>query len=224
MKVRNIVSSLACMVAVGAAGIAQAAPVNGSFESNFSGWTVTGDGYLVTQTGNTRTRHDYQTYQGWEGSDVWFGAPAKEGSNFAVFGSKGNESDGSLTSALWTASNQFLSFWQAGNNSSGQAASSKAFAQILDDTGAVLATQAVTSYNDSVWRQWSFDLAALGLQAGDQFRFRYQDNWSWSVIDHVADSGPALPGGAPANNVPEPGSLALAGLGALMLGLRRRAR
>ena len=224
MKVQSLATGLTCLLALLGTNLAQATPVNGSFESNFSNWTVTGDGYLVTQNGNARSRHDYQTYQGWEGADVWFSSPAQQGNTFAVFGSKGNESVGGLTSSLWTASNQILSFWQAGNDSRGQADSIKAYAEILNASGAVLGTQAVTSRNDSVWREFSFDLAALGLHAGDQYRFRYTDGYSWSVIDNVAESGAALAGGAAANNVPEPGTLALAGLGMLAAGLGRRKR
>jgi PEP-CTERM motif len=219
VNVRTLFSTLACALSIAAVSPANATVINGGFESNFSGWTVTGDGYLVTQTGSSRVRHDYQTYQGWEGADVWFGNnPAPGGSTYAVFGSKGNESVGSLTSSLWTATNQFISFWTAGNNTS-WVGTNRAYAEILSDTGAVLAHQYVTSYNDSVWRQFSFDLAAIGLGGGDQFSFRFTDGYSWSVIDNVAEYGPALPSA----DVPEPTSLALVGIGILALARRRRA-
>ena len=213
MKIRTVMAVLGCAFSLAALSPAQATVINGSFESNFSNWTVTGDGYLVTDSGAGRSRHDYQTYQGWEGADVWFSAAPEQGSTYAVFGSQGNESVGSLTSSLWTATNQYLSFWQAGNNTS-SVGNQRAYAQILSSTGSVLSQQYLTSYNDSVWRQFTFDLAALGLHAGDQFSFRYVDGYSWSVIDNVSDSGPAL--------VPEPTSLALVGVGALMLARRRR--
>lgn len=220
MKVRALISLLGCALSLALATPVQATVINGGFENNFSGWTVTGDGYLVTQTGSNRVRHDYQTYQGWEGADVWFGSAAKDGSTFAVFGSHGNESSGGLTSALWTATNQIISFWTAGNYTANQG-NNRAYAEILSSTGDVLAKQYLNSYNDSVWRQFSFDLAALGLSNGDQFRFHFEDGYSWSVIDNIAESGPALPGGG---NVPEPASLALAGVGVLMLARRGRRR
>jgi len=43
----------------------------------------------------------------------------------------------------------------------------KAFAQIRSMSGVVLAQIDITSYNDSMWRTWSLDLASIGLSYGD---------------------------------------------------------
>lgn len=210
-------------------GSAQASIINGSFEDNFNNWTATGDAYLVTDTGSGRSRHDYLTYQGWEGADVWFSGSPKDGGTYAVFGSKGNESDGSLTSALWTADKQFITFWQTGNDTtynriSGDIfgpipESERAFAAIYDINGVELGRVVATSYNDNTWHEYTLDLNSLGLHAGDQFRFYYQDGYSWSVIDNVSASGPALQ-----SAVPEPSTLFLLGIGACSIISRCRSR
>ncbi len=220
---RALTAALLASLAIAVSGTAQATVTNGSFENNYDGWTATGDIYLVTDNGTSRTRHDYLAYQGWEGADVWFGAGPADGGNYLVVGSNGNESDGSVTSALWTATKQFLSFSQAGNDTT-QDPGTQAFAQILSSTGDVLGTIATPSYNDSLWRSYTFDLAALGLSYGDTFQFYYQDGASWSVLDAIGETGPDLVASTETNEVPEPGTLALAGLGVLMLGLRRRAK
>ncbi|MEO1525669.1 MAG: PEP-CTERM sorting domain-containing protein [Planctomycetota bacterium] len=201
---------------------AQASLVNPGFENGFNDWTVSGHPYIVTQTGGTgtRVRSDYQQYFGWEGADVWFGGAPADGIRFAAIGSLGNESVGTLTSSLWTAEQQFISFSHAGNDTRGVPTSGRAFARILDENGVELTRVVATSQNDSVWRTFTLDLAAAGLQFGDQFRFSYTDGASWSVIDNVSESGPALQSAA----VPEPTSLATFGLVGVAFLRRRRSR
>ncbi len=113
---------------------------NGGFEDDFNQWTVGGDGYLVTDNGSGRLRHNYQTYQGWEGADVWLGAFPPEGDTYAVFGSFGNESAGSLLSGAWSATHRYVSFQHAGNNSSGQPTNNQSVAEIQDLSGNTLAS------------------------------------------------------------------------------------
>lgn len=163
---------------------------NGSFENLYDGWTTAGDLYLVTQSGPSRLRHNYLTYQGWEGADVWFSSAPQNGSTYLVVGSHGNESSGSLLTDAWTATNQFVSFSHAGNMT--VPFPNKAFAQIRSLSGDILAQIDVSSYNDSVWRNWSLDLASIGLSYGEQFRFYYEDGYSWSLLDNVHQSGAQL--------------------------------
>ncbi|MEL6110466.1 MAG: PEP-CTERM sorting domain-containing protein [Planctomycetota bacterium] len=200
---------------------AQASLINSGFENGFNDWLVGGHPYIVTQTGGTgtRVRSDYAQYFGWPGADVWFGGSPAEGNRFAVIGSNGNESDGTLTSSLWTAEQQFLSFSHAGNDTRGVPVSARSFARILDVNGTELTRVVATSQNDSIWRTFTFDLAAAGLEFGDQFRFSYTDGASWSVIDNIVESGPAL---ASTATVPEPTSLATFGLVGIALLRRRR--
>lgn len=201
---------------------AHASLVNPGFENGFNDWTVSGHPYIVTQTGGTgtRVRSDYVQYLGWAGADVWFGGSPAEGIRFAAIGSNGNESDGMLTSSLWTAEQQFLSFSHAGNDTRGVPVSGRSFARILDVNGVELTRVVATGQNDSIWRTFTLDLAAAGLGFGDQFRFSYTDGASWSVIDNIFESGPALPSTA---TVPEPTSLATFGLIGMAF-LRRRRR
>lgn len=214
MKYKNIISAMAlCLGAVSLQ--AQANFDNGSFENGFSQWLATDHAYLVTQNGNVRTRHDYQNYLGWEGADVWFSSPAADGQTFAVFGSNGNESDGSVLSDLWTVSNQYVSFSHAGNNTSMLQESERAYASILSSRGTELTRLYVTGYNDSQWRNYSIDLTSLGLIDGDTFSFYYVDGASWSVLDNVTQTGPSLT----VSDVPLPAGIAAFGL--LGLGLLR---
>lgn len=194
--------------------------LNAGFENGFNDWTATGDPYMVTDNGSGRTRDSYLNYAGWAGADVWFSGLPKEGSKYAVFGSQGNESVGTLTSSLWTAENQYLSFWHAGNNSSGIAESSRAYAAILDASGNELSRVYATSYNDSQWREFNIDLEAAGLSAGDQFRFHYVDGYSWSIIDNISESGPLLASA----EIPEPPSVALMALALMGIGAFTRKR
>lgn len=180
---------------------------NGSFENLYDGWTTAGDLYLVTHNGANALRHHYLTYQGWEGADVWFSNQAQHGTTYLVVGSHGNESAGSLLTDAWTATHQFVSFSHSGNMTA--PFPDKAFAQIRSLSGVVLAQIDITSYNDNAWRTWSLDLASIGLSYGEQFRFYYEDGYSWSVLDNVQQSGAQL--------AQEPVSVSAAGAGLALL-------
>lgn len=193
---KRILTAAATIAILSSAG-AQAEFANVGFEDGYTDWTLTGDPYVLTMQNGQRTRDDYNTYYGWEGADVWFNGSPYEGNSYAVIGSNGNESNGSLLSSAWTATNQFVSFAHAGNNTS--SSNDKAFAQIRDLSGNVLAQVSVWGYNDSVWRTWQLDLSAAGLTYGDQFQFYYQDGASWSVVDGVEQNGALLQA---ASNVP----------------------
>lgn len=186
---------LAFTLAAGLFGTpAHAEFTNGGFENLYDGWTAIGDLYLITHNGSNPVRHSYLTYEGWEGADVWFTGSsqnaAQEGNTYLVVGSRGNESAGSLLTDAWTATNQYVSFAHAGNMTA--PFPNKAFAQIRSLSGDVLAQIDITSYNDQFWRTWSLDLASVGLSYGDQFRFYYEDGYSWSVLDNVQQSGAQL--------------------------------
>lgn len=220
LKKMSVVGAL--LVAATVSAQAQAAFVNGGFENGFDQWVATGHAYTVTMNGTIRDRQNYLDYMGWDGADVWFGNnQAGDGVTYAVFGSNGNESDGSVTSAAWTATNQFVSFKHAGNNTSFLPDYSKAFAAILDLDGNELLRVYATSYNDSVWRSFDLDLSLAGLSYGDQFMFYYEDGASWSVLDAVAQTGAQLTG-APAP-VEAPLGFAALGLGLIGLASRRKA-
>lgn len=176
--------------------ICQADMINSSFESSFSGWTVTGDAYIApdrTPTG------------GGDFADRWFSGGPKDGTRYACIGNRGNESSGTLKSPLWTATNQYLSFYHAGNSANNH------FAAILNSSSVQLTYLYAQSYNDSVWRRWDFNLQSLGLKQGDSFYFFYQDGSSWSVVDYVYQWGNALP------SVPENSSILFLGMGLLFL-------
>jgi hypothetical protein len=218
LKMRKVFfSTLAVTSFVILSGQASATLINASFEDGFNDWLATGDPYIVTDTGSGRTRDSYVNYLGWDGADVWFSNSPEDGDKYAVFGSNGNESVGAITSTLWTAENQYLSFWHAGNNTSGLAESERAFAAIFDINGNELTRAVATSYNDSTWREFTLDLSAAGLNAGDKFQFYYQDGATWSVIDNISASGDAL-----AQAVPEPSTYALLALAFLGLRANRR--
>lgn len=223
---RKILAHIGLLFGLAFATSAHAEFVNGSFENNFADWTVTGDPYLVTMDGMTRIRDNYAHYYGWEGADVWFGNNnAAHGQSYAVIGSNGNESVGTLKTSLWTANKQFVSFSHAGNNTSWLPESSKAYASILDVNGIELQRVYVTSFNDSVWRDFSLDLSLAGLNFGDQFYFEFVDGYSWSVLDNVSQNGANLAGGSPAPvNGPMVGLLALLALGGMgVRNIRRKA-
>jgi hypothetical protein len=208
-----------CLGLVFASISAHANFVNGSFENNFADWSIVADPYLVTMDGGSRVRHDYHTFYGWEGADVWFSGNAAHGATYAVVGSNGNESNGTLRSSLWTATNQYVTFSHAGNNTSFINPNDRAYGSILDIHGFELSRVYVTSYNDSVWRDFSLDLSALGFNLGDQFYFQFTDGYSWSVLDNVNQNGAALP-----SNTPSPVNVGY-GIGALALmgmALRRK--
>ena len=151
---------------------------NGGFEAGFTGWTVTGS-HPNIQPGGAGTG---PTPWG------WFTAGALEGTQYAEIGSNGNESDGILRSQLLSADFQFISFWHSSNTVGDHRARI-----IAADGVTVLAEINVAGFNDSVWREHTIDLVNdAGLTAGQTFFFEYEDGSSWSVIDDVHFSGPAL--------------------------------
>jgi hypothetical protein len=195
-----------------------ASTAQASFESGFTDWTVTGDAYTVTENSpGVRTRSNYQTYYGWEGADVWFNNAPLEGNTYAVFGSQGNESTGSLL-RTYSATNAEFAFSTGGNITWNLAQSAQSYGAILDMQGGELARIYSPTYNDNQWRTFSFDLAGLGLSLNDEFQFSYVDNYSWSVVDGVGQTGTALQ----AASVSTPIGLAALALLPLMAFRRKR--
>jgi hypothetical protein len=187
---------------VAASSSATASVVNGSFESGFAGWTATGD---------------WDIQPGGPGAGPtpwgWFSGGAHDGSLYAECGYNGNESTGTLLSSLTVADSRYLNFWHSSNLSP---VYSRGTASILSADMTVLGSMMPLGNNDSVWREWTFDLQALGLSAGDQFYFRYSNDASWSVIDDITTSGPSLAA------VPEPASLSVGVLCMASAFIRRR--
>jgi len=196
---RTLLAAAAASVITLAASSA-ATIVNSNFEGGLTGWTVTGDWGIQPGGGSVGPTP-------WG----WFSGGAADGVSYAECGLNGNESTGTLLSSIITADDQYLSFWHASNIEG----HSIQIARIYDDNMTLLGSVAPIGGNDSVWREWTIDLGALGLQEGDQFYFAYEQVQGWAVIDNVSTSGPALP-------VPEPGSLALGALCAGAAFLRRR--
>ena len=193
---------IAAALSVVASSAANASLVNGSFESGFTGWTVTGQWDI--QPGGPG---DGPTPYG------WFSGGPHAGSLYAECGYNGNESTGTLLSSLAVADARYLNFWHSSNLSP---IYSQGIASILSSDMTVLGSMMPLGNNDSVWREWTIDLQALGLNAGDQFYFQYSNNASWSVIDDITTSGPALAA------VPEPASLSVGALCMASAFIRRR--
>ncbi len=199
-KTRSL--SIAAALVVAAAAPASASLVNGSFETGFAGWTATG--HWDIQPGGPGAG---PTPWG------WFTGGAHAGSLYAECGFNGNESTGTLLSSLAVADYRYLNFWHSSNLSP---IYSQGTASILSSNMTVLGTMMPLGQNDSVWREWTFDLQALGLNAGDQFYFQYSNDASWSVIDDLTTSGPALAA------VPEPAALSVGVLCMASAFIRRR--
>ncbi len=198
--IRSVFTAAALFAA--AAAPASASLVNASFENGFTGWTATGD---------------WDIQPGGPGAGPtpwgWFSGGAHGGSLYAECGQNGNESTGTLLSSLAVADYRYLNFWHSSNLSP---IYSQGTASILSANMTVLATMMPLGSNDSVWREWTFDLQALGLNAGDQFYFQYSNDASWSVIDDITTSGPALAA------VPEPATVSVGALCMAVAFVRRR--
>jgi len=148
--------------------------------------------------------------------------PAFEGGRMAASLADGNgreQGTGAISSTGWTVSRQTLKFQLQGfNGLEGAPAESAArnVVEILDGSGTVLQT-----FDDAPGDNWgdrSADLFALGLSVGDPFSVRVVDGSdhhrkAWIGADHFRMTG-----------VPEPSSMLLLSLAALLLGFCRRQR
>lgn len=148
--------------------------------------------------------------------------PAFEGGRMAASLADGNgreQGTGTISSTGWTVSRQTLKFQLQGFNGLEGAPTESAarnVVEILDGSGTVLQT-----FDDAPGDNWgdrSADLFALGLSVGDPFSVRVVDGSdhhrkAWIGADHFRMTG-----------VPEPSSMLLLSLAALLLGFCRRQR
>ncbi len=181
---------------------------NCGFEAgNFSGWTLSGIDVDAGTEGNL---------YGVEGADP-FGPGPHGGNSQAYFADQvANTTTLSQSIATTAGTSYTVSFWLA-EATDGPGTNNNRLTATFG--GASLTP--LTNVTDQGYTEYTF--SGLASAGSTQLSFTFGNDVGQFQIDDVSVLGPAAPPPPPPPAIPEPSTLSLLGLGALMLAVRRQA-